>query len=77
MADPDVQIRREGGHSDPEISGEGGGGADLQKIFSALRASFWSKNKGGRGPLGPFPVSATALLQGNLSPGGEVGFIPC
>ena len=43
-----------GGHADPEIrAGGGGGGAVLQKkTFSALRASVWSKNKGGgSGPL--------------------------
>ena len=53
MADPDLQIRGEGGgHLDPEIRGRPG----LKKyIFSALRASVWSKNKGG----GPFPGSAT------------------
>ena len=32
--------------------GRGGG---LQKKFSALRASVWSKNKGGPGPPGPLP----------------------
>ena len=30
-------------------------------FFSALRASFWSKNKGGWGPPGPSPGSATGL----------------
>ena len=45
MADPDLQIRGGGGHPDPEITGGG-----LQKdFFFALRASFWSKNKGGPG----------------------------
>ena len=42
------------GHSDPEIRG----GSGLQKFFSALRASVWSKKKGGPGP---FPESATGL----------------
>ena len=51
MADPDLQIRG-GGHLDPEIR-EGGG---LKIFFSALRALFWSKNKGGPGPS---PGSAT------------------
>ena len=39
----------------PEIRGGGGGGAGNKKIFSALWASVWSKNKGGGGPgpLGP------------------------
>ena len=54
VGDPDLQIRGGGGgsHPDPEISG---GRSD--KIFSALRASFWSKNKGG--PRALFPGSAT------------------
>ena len=34
-----------GGHPDPEI-----GGAASKKLFSALRASFWSKNKEGSLP---------------------------
>ena len=47
MADPDLQITGGGGvHPRPEIR-EGEGGRPPKKIFSALRASFWSKNKGG------------------------------
>ena len=42
-----------GGDPDPEIGG-GGGGGELKNFFPALRASFWSKSKGG-GPPGPFP----------------------
>ena len=38
-----------GGHPDPEIKG-GGGGELKKKIFSALRASFWSKGEGGWTP---------------------------
>ena len=38
VADPDLQIRREGG------AGRGGAGVGLQKIF------WGSKNKGGPGP---------------------------
>ena len=34
-----------GMHSNPEIRG----GAVSKKVFSALQASFWSKNKGGGG----------------------------
>ena len=46
LADPDAEIR--------------GGDPGLQKnFFSALWASFWSKNKGGLGPPGPSPGSAT------------------
>ena len=48
-ADPDLQI---GGdcHSDPEIRGRGPG---TPKLFSALRASFWWKNKVGGRPRAP------------------------
>ena len=35
------------------------GVSGLQKNFSALRASVWSKNKVGPAPLGPSPGSAT------------------
>ena len=51
VADADLQIRGGWGSSNPGIRGEGG--ARLQKIFSALWASVWSKNKGGVGPPGP------------------------
>ena len=39
---------------------EGGGGRPPKKFFSALRASFWSKNKGGPGPS---PGSATVYSK--------------
>ena len=59
MANPDLQIREGPGHPDPEIMGRGGGGEEgclsPKKIFSALRASVWSNNKGGSGPPGPSP----------------------
>ena len=46
-----------GGHPDPEIGGEGGWGWSPKKIFSALLASVWYKNKGTAwsGPLVPLP----------------------
>ena len=46
VKDPDLQIRRGGGgsHPDPEI--RGGGSGLKKKIFSALRASVWSKTNG-------------------------------
>ena len=44
-----------GGHLDPEIRGA----RSQKKFFSALRASFWSKNKGGAGPRASPPGSAT------------------
>ena len=51
MAEPDLQIRGEGGggHPDPEIRRRGGGAVN-KKYFPALRASVWSKNKGARPP---------------------------
>ena len=39
------------GHPHPEIRGA----RSPKKFFSVLRASFWSKNKGGPGPPGPLP----------------------
>ena len=36
-----------GGHPGPEM--RGGGGAVLQKLFSALWSSVWSKNRRGEG----------------------------
>ena len=59
MADPDLQIsggvgggRGGGGPPDPEMRGEG---------RSGLRASFWSKDKGGRAPRTPPHGSATEI----------------
>ena len=58
VADPDLQIRGEGGggHPDHKIRG-----AVLKNFFSAFRASVWSRSKwgqvwgGGVGPPGPLP----------------------
>ena len=56
MADPDLQIRGEGGgHLDPEIRGA----LVSKKFFSALWASVWSKSKGGGRPPDPSPGYAT------------------
>ena len=78
MADSHLQITGGGGggdgHPDPEIRG----GPASKKIFSVLRASFWSKNKGGPAPPGPSPgfcsrtstnghVSTTATFFGGQS----------
>ena len=55
MADPHLQIKGGGGgHPDPEIRGE----ERDQKIFSALWASVWSKNKWAeaRPPGPPVPL---------------------
>lgn len=65
VADPDLQIRI---HPDSEIRGgsrgwERGGGAVLKKIFSALLASVWSKNKGRLASQAP-PLDAPLSMQG-------------
>jgi len=52
VTDPDLEIRGESGHPDPEIRG----GTVSKKIFSALWAPVWSKKKGGRSPLAPPPL---------------------
>ena len=55
VADLDLQIRgggRGAGHPDPEIRG---GPVSKKIFFSVLRASVWSKNKGGPGPA-PAPL---------------------
>ena len=49
MPDPDLEIRG-GGSSRPL---DKGGGRSPKKTFLALRASFWSKNKGARPPVPP------------------------
>ena len=57
VLDPDLEIRLGGGggaHPVPYIRG-----AVSKKFFSALLASVWSKNRGGGGPSGPSPGSAT------------------
>ena len=49
-----------GGHPDPEIGR--GRGQPPEIFFSALRASFWFKNKGGGGESPrPSPGSATEI----------------
>ena len=59
VADPDLQIRGRPGHPDPEIRGRG-----LQKhFFRPFGPHFWSKNKGGPGPLDSSPGSATAYKK--------------
>ena len=53
VPDPDIKIKGGGGgragHQDPQIRR----GKVSTKFFSALQASVWSKNKGGRPPLDP------------------------
>ena len=52
MADPDLQIR----------GGRGGGRSPKNFLFSVLRASFCSKNKGEAGPPGSSPGSVNGLF---------------
>ena len=59
MPDPHLEIRGTRS-SRPLDKGAGGRWQSPKKKISVLRASVWSKNKGGTGPLGPSPVSATA-----------------
>ena len=61
-----IQTFRQGGwgvHPNPEIRG----GAVSKKVFSALQASVWSKNKGAlpwsKHKGGPSPGSATYLYS--------------
>ena len=54
--------------SDRVLIGWGGGGGrgrSPKKLFSALRASVWSQNKGGR-PPGPSPGSVTAIIKATI-----------
>ena len=45
----------------------GGGGGVLQKFFSVLQSSVWSKNKVGRvRPPGPSPGSTTACYEASF-----------
>ena len=55
VPDPDFEIRGgRGDHPDPSI--REGRDWSPQNFFSALGASVWSKNRGGRGgPAGPLP----------------------
>ena len=56
VADPDLQIRGAGGgHSDPEIMGEGGG-AGLEKKIRSFGPHFGRKITGGPRPPGPLPL---------------------
>ena len=56
------QIQTRGGrdHPDPEIRE----GRSPKKVFSTVRASFWSKNKGGPGPPRAPPLDPPLLYKG-------------
>ena len=54
MVDPDLRIRRGGGEGPVIQILRWGRVRSPKKFFSALRATVWSKNRGG-GPPGPLP----------------------
>ena len=61
VADPDLLIRGGGSHSDPKISGRGG---SLKKIFFwPFGPQFGLKIRGRPGVPGPYPGSATAIVE--------------
>ena len=72
MTDPEIRIRRGGGLPDSEI--RRGKPGFQKKVFSALRASVWSKNKGWGGgggfggAAGPSLRSATDLNPASTNP---------
>ena len=61
MPDPNLEIK--GGGRSPRPLDKGGGDGHQKKIFSALRESVWSKNKGGGGLPGPSAGSVTELSR--------------
>ena len=64
VADQDIQIRRRGGGGHPDPDPYRIRGSPVSKnLFLAPWASVWSKNKGGLGPLGPFPGSAATARK--------------
>ena len=58
MPDPDLEIRGRGGVIQT-LRQEGGGRSPKKSFLALLRASFWSKNKGGGAPQGASHRSAT------------------
>ena len=67
MPDPDLEIRV-GGRSFRPLD-KGGGRRSPQKNFSALRASVWSKNKGGGGGGGGGGRGSTTAPVNPTGPG--------
>ena len=66
MPNPDLEITGGPGHPDPEITKGGGGGTVSKIVFSALRASVWSKNReGARAPTLDPPLSMIVLVNVN------------
>ena len=55
FADPELQKRGGGGGEGSVIQTLRKGGSVSEKTFSPLRASVWSKIKGGSMPAGPLP----------------------
>ena len=63
VLDPDLEIRWGGRSSSPLHKGGGGGGVSKQ-IFSALRASVWSNNRGApRAPPLDLPLYSTIIFN--------------
>ena len=54
MTDPDLEIRAEVDHSDPKMGGRGCG-----PVSKKIWPQFRQKVRGGVGPPGPSPASAT------------------
>ena len=64
VPDPDLEIR--GGRQSSRPLGKGGGGGGLQKTFFwSFGPQFGLKLRGGPGPLGSFPGSATEEMFKN------------
>ena len=61
VLDPDLEIRWGGAHPVPYIRG---GGVVSKQIFSALRASVWSNNRGAfRAPPLDLPLYSTIIFN--------------
>ena len=58
VADSELQIRGEPGHTDPEIKGGGGGDGLKKKMFQPFGPQFGLTIRGG----GPSPGSTTAKV---------------
>ena len=70
VPDPDLEIRG-GAPLSRLLDKKGkGGGRTPEKLFSALRASVWSKNDGeGGGPPGPLPLDPPLVWRPNYITG--------
>ena len=64
VADPDLQIKRAGGHPDPEIRGGGGGGGgqSSRNFFWPFGPQFGLKIRGGRQASAAPPLDPPLFL---------------